>query len=75
MQRDGPIPAFWEKRRAKHLLTGKVACAVCGGPFAALGRDYLGCQRARRGNCCTNGRMVRRGQLEAMVVEARWCIG
>ena len=63
-------PAFWERRRAKHLLTGKVMCASCGGHFAALGRDYLGCQRARRGKGCVNTRTVRRARLEAMVMDA-----
>jgi hypothetical protein len=68
--RDGGVPAFWERRRAKHLLTGKVRCASCDGPYAALGRDYLGCQRARRGKGCANTRTVRRAKLEAMVLEA-----
>ncbi|CAH0150504.1 recombinase family protein [Roseomonas sp. CECT 9278] len=68
--RDGEVPAFWERRRAKHLLTGKVVCATCGGQYAALGRDYLGCQRARRGKGCANTRTVRRAKLEALVMGA-----
>lgn len=68
--REGAVSAFWERRRAKHLLTGKVVCATCGGQYAALGRDYLGCQRARRGKGCTNTRTVRRAKLEAMVMDA-----
>ncbi|NMJ42468.1 recombinase family protein [Roseomonas sp. JC162] len=64
------VPAFWERRRPKHLVTGKVVCGTCGGTFAALGRDYLGCQRARRGKGCSNTRRVRRPKLEAMIMEA-----
>jgi len=39
---------FWEHRRPRHLLTGLVHCGVCGGAYASIGRDYIGCSRARR---------------------------
>jgi hypothetical protein len=39
---DRSVAAFRERRRPKHLLSGKVVC----GTFATLGKDYLGCQRA-----------------------------
>ena len=68
--RDGSVPQFWERRRAKHLLTGKVVCALCSGQYAALGQDYLGCQRARRGKGCANNRTVRRTKLEGLVMDA-----
>ena len=64
----GPTPAFWEARRPQHLLTGKVVCGVCGGPFHARGRDYLGCHAARR-YLCTNTTTIRRGPLEARVLD------
>lgn len=67
---DRAVAAFWERRRPKYLVTGKVVCGTCGGSFAAVGRDYLACQRARRGKGCSNTRRVRRPRLEAMVMEA-----
>jgi site-specific DNA recombinase len=42
-----PAAAFWERRRPRHLLSGKVACGACGGVFYARGRDYLGAARGR----------------------------
>jgi hypothetical protein len=61
---------FWERRRAKHLLTGKTACGSCGASFAAIGRDYLACGRAHRQGTCTNTRGIRRAVLEDLILEA-----
>ncbi len=63
-------PRFWETRRAKHLLTGKLFCACCGGGLSNLGRDYLACGAARRFGTCSNMASVRRPQLEASVIKA-----
>jgi site-specific DNA recombinase len=41
-------PRFWEKRRARGVLTGKVFCGCCGGTLSAVGKDYLACATARR---------------------------
>lgn len=41
---------FWLRRRAKHLLTGLVRCGSCGGPLAAVGKDYLCCSAAPAGH-------------------------
>jgi hypothetical protein len=68
-QPDNRAPAFWESRRPQHLLTGKVVCGACGGLFYARGRDYLSCHAARR-YLCRNTTSVRRGPLEARVVDA-----
>lgn len=62
-------PAFWDRRRPKHLLSGKVVCGCCGRLFSAVGRDYLGCGAARASQGCTNLRLVRRPKLEAQVLE------
>lgn len=59
---------FWEHRRPRHLLTGKVVCGVCGALFKTLGQDYLGCRAASQGSC-RNTRRVRRGQLDAHVLD------
>jgi hypothetical protein len=61
---------FWTKRRAKHLLTGLVDCGCCGARFAAVGRDYLGCGRARNGGNCGNRRSIKRSVLESLILDA-----
>ena len=60
--------AFWDRRRPKHLLTGKVVCGVCGRLFKLTGQDYLRCRAATDG-ACTNTRTVRMGVLEGQVLE------
>lgn len=66
---DGPQSAFWERRRPRHLLSGKVFCGVCSRPFSVSGQDYLGCMAAAHGTCRNRSR-VRRGALEAQVMDA-----
>jgi DNA invertase Pin-like site-specific DNA recombinase len=61
---------FWDRRRPKHLLSGKVFCGCCDRPFSAVGQDYLACLAARNGQGCPNRRAVRRSVLEARVLEA-----
>ena len=60
---------FWERRRPKHLLTDLVACGVCGGRFASVGRDYLACSAARRQGTCSNRQSIRRDALELMILD------
>ncbi|MFX4221512.1 MAG: recombinase family protein [Thalassobaculum sp.] len=64
---------FWERRRAKHLLTGKVFCASCGSAFASVGRDYLGCSTARASGSCSNRASIRRADLENRILDALKC--
>jgi hypothetical protein len=61
---------FWEQRGAQHVLSGKVFCGCCGRAFATLGRDYLGCTTSRRQGICDNRRGIRRGALEALILDA-----
>ncbi len=63
-------PKFHERRRAQHILTGKVFCATCGGMFGAVGKDYLACTAARRQGTCTNGQSLRRDTLEELILDA-----
>ncbi len=63
-------PRFWEQRRARHLLTGKLFCGRCGGTIANVGTDYLSCTTARRQGLCDNKRSIRRPQLEALIIDA-----
>ena len=69
-KRDQSVPAFWERRRPRHLLSGKVFCGACGRGFSAMGQDYLGCLAARSGHGCSNTRWIRRPRLEAQVLDA-----
>jgi site-specific DNA recombinase len=55
---------FWERRRADHLLTGLIHCDCCGGPYAAVGRDYLACSAARKLDTCSAKKGIRRSVLE-----------
>ncbi|WP_285675174.1 recombinase family protein, partial [Paralimibaculum aggregatum] len=50
---------FWERRRARHLLTGLVHCAACGSRYTAVGRDYLGCAGAHKLGTCAARRRIR----------------
>ncbi len=60
---------FWERRRARHMLTGLVTCGCCGGAFAAVGRDYLACSDARKLGTCDQRKSVRRAVLEEFVLD------
>ena len=59
---------FWEKRRAEHLLTGKLVCGSCGGTVTAVGRDYLACSNARKLRTCNQRQSYRSGDLENAVL-------
>jgi site-specific DNA recombinase len=58
------------RRRAAHLLTGLVHCGVCGGGYAAVGRDYLACSAARKLGTCDHRKAIRRPDLEQLILEA-----
>jgi site-specific DNA recombinase len=60
---------YWEHRRPRYLLTGKVFCGCCGRSFAVVGKDYLGCPAAQNAGC-RNTRRLRRSRLEAQVLAA-----
>ncbi len=60
---------FWERRRPDHLLTGLVFCDCCGGPMAAVGRDYLACSAARKLDTCDARKGIRRSILEGVVLD------
>ncbi len=55
---------FWEKRRLRHLLSGKIVCGVCDGPFSSYRAHQHCCNAAKRG-LCDNGTAIKREALEA----------
>ncbi len=61
---------FWEHRRPRHLLTGKLFCAACGSAYKSVGKDYLACGTANARGACTNRRSIRRADLEALILGA-----
>ena len=61
------VPWFWEKRRPRHLLSGKLLCGVCDGPFSDADSRAYSCNHQRRG-LCTHKARVERPRLEARVL-------
>jgi hypothetical protein len=66
---DRAQPAFWLRRRPRHLLGGKIFCGVCGRPLSLLGKNYLGCKAARNGTC-RNRRTISRAVVQERVIDA-----
>ena len=60
---------FSERRRARHLLSGKVVCGLCSGSFYPVGKHYLAC-RAASVRACANAARPSRPALEGRVVHA-----
>ncbi len=60
---------FWNRRRPRHLLSGKAYCRGCGRVAAIFGQDYLGCRTAKHG-ACRNMTTIRCSVLEERVLAA-----
>ena len=59
--------------RARHLLSGKLSCGVCGGPLVRSGSDqrFVCSWRRERGDAvCSNGRSFKGAEVEARVLAA-----
>ena len=59
---------FWKHRRPRHLFTGLMYCASCGGSMAAIGSDYVACAAARSGAGCTQKTGIKRSRVEEVVL-------
>ncbi|RVT89279.1 recombinase family protein [Rhodovarius crocodyli] len=57
---------FWERRKQRYLLSGKISCGVCGGPFSIQTGKYACNNRPRR--LCTNPARLDRTALEDHVL-------
>ncbi len=63
-------PHYWDRRRAQHVVTGKVSCGCCARVFTNVGRDYLACTAARRQDVCENHVNIRRQKPDDLVLDA-----
>ena len=58
----------WQHRRPKHLLSGLIKCAECGGGISLVSRVYYGCSTRRNKGTCQNHLTVRLDRLEEAVL-------
>lgn len=58
-----------DRRRPKHLFAGLVKCGCCGGGYAMISKDLLGCATARNKGTCDNRLNIRRDALETSVLQ------
>jgi hypothetical protein len=59
-----------ERRRPKYLLSGLTQCGCCGGGYAMMSADLLGCSTAPNKGTCKNRTNIRRDRLEERVLNA-----
>ena len=57
-----------ERRRPKYLFAGLTRCGCCGGGYAMISKDLLGCATSRNKGTCENRVNIRRDALEASVL-------
>jgi len=62
--------SFRDRRRPKYLFSGLTKCACCGGGYAMISTDLVGCATARNKGTSDNRVNVRRDRLEARVLNA-----
>jgi len=62
--------SFRDRRRPKYLFSGLIKCACCGGGYAMISADLMGCSTARNKGTCDNRRSAQRERLEARVLNA-----
>ena len=58
----------WRHRRPKHLFSGLIKCAQCGGGISLVSRVYYGCSTRRNKGTCQNRLTVRLDRLEEAVL-------
>jgi len=62
--------SFRDRRRPKYLFSGLIKCACCGGGYAMISADLIGCSTARNKGTCDNRKSFQRERLEARVLNA-----
>jgi site-specific DNA recombinase len=61
---------FRERRRPQYLFSGLAKCGCCGGGYAMVSADLIGCSTARNQGTCDNRMNIRRDRLEEPVLNA-----
>ena len=59
----------WRQRRPKHLFSGLIKCAACGGGMTLTSRIYYGCATSRNKGMCENRLTMRLDRLEEAVLQ------
>ena len=59
-----------ETRRHRHLFSGLIKCAECGGGYSMVYRDMFGCSTVKNKGTCTNSTRISRKELESRVLHA-----
>ena len=54
--------------RAKHLFSGLLKCACCGGGYTIVGKAHYGCANSRNKGTCDNRLTIKRVDLESRVL-------
>ena len=54
--------------RAKHLFSGLLKCACCGGGYTIVGKAHYGCANSRNKGTCDNRLTIKRVDLETRVL-------
>ncbi|MBO6899602.1 MAG: recombinase family protein [Shimia sp.] len=55
-------------KRAKHLFSGLLKCARCGGGYTIVGKTNYGCANSRNKGTCDNRKTIKREELEGRVL-------
>ena len=61
---------FRDRRRPEYLFSGLTQCGCCGGGYAMISADLVGCSTARNKGTCSNRLNIRRDCIEARVLNA-----
>jgi site-specific DNA recombinase len=69
MSRDADGNALNGAHRQKYLLSGLLACGVCGGGFTIVNAHDYGCASHRAKGTCDNHHRIRREELERRVLD------
>jgi site-specific DNA recombinase len=62
--------SFRDRRRPRYIFSGLIKCACCGGGYAMISADLIGCSTARNKGTCENRRSIQRNRLEERVLNA-----
>ena len=63
-----PKAGFWSNQRPRHLLTGLMRCAVCGGAYSKINVNLFGCAAARNKGTCSNRLNIRVDAVDGIVL-------